>query len=779
MTGHEQTLKSGSQLEEFRIEGVLGEGGFGITYLALDTHFQRHVAIKEYFYAPWCFRSEGNSINSRSNHKEDFKYGLDSFLQEARTIWKFKHPNIVKVIRFFEANGTAYIVMEYIEGQTLGSKIDEFKNESGLGMFNEKEMLFVLDPIINGLKKLHGANVYHRDLKPDNIMLRKKGSPVLIDFGAAREATGNKSQNLSMIVTEGYSPLEQYNSTSLQGPWTDIYALAAVAYTCLTGEKPDDATHRSLNDELIPLVEAARGQGSLNFLKAVDKALAIRPTDRPQTLEEWWEQLEQGEEVKATRGKDVYLKEVTEESLVNSGCQRVISYQGKKFNVKIPAKSKSGTQLKLKGKGEQGKNGGDNGDLFIEVIIEKSAVRGNDIYLNESIKEWEANKGCQRFISYQGKKINVTVPAGTKSGTRLKLAGKGEQGKSGGEDGDLYIEVKVKKPKPKNGTDIYRVKNISAEIAKTGGKIEFAITEGDYDFFLIPKNTSDGDKFTLLGKGKPGKNGGRPGDLLLTVNVEEEVGEVTSEWNNAVDDLFWRLFSFEGRLNREGFWAFTVFFMLVELGPYLYLHSGLQLSWVNSYLNMMGENEIILNYGLPGLLIPWPAFGFLFPGLIIAVSESIGFNDVYLQGTLNHMAVCNILLLWPSIAVQTKRSHDVGLPATLILRHYYLPIFGSLVIFDHNGFQAGKNLSNEYGERPRDLLDEQGIFALSIKRIFDYFILVPIFMVMLGVLLLIISVALFLLLHIASSLYEGKFVAAIVTGILLLWLVSKFGKGDK
>ena len=179
MTDHEQTLKPGSQLEEFSIERILGEGGFGITYLAFDQHFQKHVAIKEYFYASWCYRSEGNSVNSRTNHKEDFKYGLDSFLQEARTLAQFEHPNIVKVIRFFKANGTAYIVMEYIEGQTLGSKIDEFNNESGQGMFNEEEMLFVLQPIISGLKQLHRANVYHRDLKPDNIMLRENGSPVL------------------------------------------------------------------------------------------------------------------------------------------------------------------------------------------------------------------------------------------------------------------------------------------------------------------------------------------------------------------------------------------------------------------------------------------------------------------------------------------------------------------------------------------------------------------------------------------------------------------------
>ncbi|WP_428354307.1 protein kinase domain-containing protein [Methyloprofundus sp.] len=445
MTDHEQTLKPGSQLEEFSIERILGEGGFGITYLAFDQHFQKHVAIKEYFYASWCYRSEGNSVNSRTNHKEDFKYGLDSFLQEARTLAQFEHPNIVKVIRFFKANGTAYIVMEYIEGQTLGSKIDEFNNESGQGMFNEEEMLFVLQPIISGLKQLHRANVYHRDLKPDNIMLRENGSPVLIDFGAAREAAGNKSQNLSMIVTEGYSPLEQYNNSSVQGPWTDIYALAAVAYTCLTGEKPSDATHRVLDDQLIPLVEVARDQGSLNFLKAVDNGLAIRPTDRPQTLDEWWEQLIQGEQ---------------------------------------------------------------------EEVNEVKATRGNDVYLKETLEESQANQGCQRSISYQGKKYNVTVPDGTKPGTQLKLSGKGERGKNGGENGDLYIEVKVKKPKPKTGDYIFRVENISAEIAKMGGEIEIATTDGDYEFFSIPKNTSDGDNFTLLGKGYPGKNGGQHGDLF-------------------------------------------------------------------------------------------------------------------------------------------------------------------------------------------------------------------------------------------------------------------------
>ena len=374
MTDHEQTLKPGSQLEEFRIERILGEGGFGITYLAFDQHFQKHVAIKEYFYAPWCFRSEGNSVKSRSNHKEDFRYGLDSFLQEARTIAKFEHPNIVKVIRFFEANGTAYIVMEYIEGQTLGSQIDEFKNESGQGMFNEKEMLFVLQPIISGLKQLHRANVYHRDLKPDNIMLREKGSPVLIDFGASKEAIGIKSQTIDAIVAAGYSPIEQYSTKIKLGAWTDIYALAAVAYTCLTGEKPDESTHRVIDDEVIPLVEAARDQGSLNFLKAVDNALAMRPADRPQTLEKWWEQLTGGRE-KGIRGDDVYLKERIKKREAKQGCRRLITCNGKTIRLLVPANFKSGTQIKFKGMGRPGENGGENGDLYIEVIVEKPDLK--------------------------------------------------------------------------------------------------------------------------------------------------------------------------------------------------------------------------------------------------------------------------------------------------------------------------------------------------------------------------------------------------------------------
>ena len=485
-------------------------------------------------------------------------------------------------------------------------------------MFNEKEMLFVLDPIINGLKKLHGANVYHRDLKPDNIMLRKKGSPVLIDFGAAREATGNKSQNLSMIVTEGYSPLEQYNSTSLQGPWTDIYALAAVAYTCLTGEKPDDATHRVLVDKVKPLVEAAKDQGSLNFLKAVDNALAIRPEDRPQTLEEWWEQLKQGEqeevnEVKVTRGKDVYLKEIIEESLANLGCQRVITYQEKKFSVKIPAKSKSGTQLKLKGKGEQGKNGGENGDL--------------------------------------------------------------------------YVEITVKKPQPVDGSDIYRVESVSAEIARTGGGIEIFDDDNEpYKYYSIPQNTSSGDKFTLSGKGKSGENGGLAGDLLLTIRVNKG-GEYIDPENNGEasveNSLLWMLFSFQGRLSREGFWGFMIFFILIELWPLMYSYTGFQIEFIDRYLEWTYDNVDLFQFGAP---IPWPALG-LWP---VVVCKNLEIRA--------HIGLCNILLVWPIFAVQVKRFHDIGFSGKKITLHFWPPFIGTIKPFIYNLFVTGKSGENKYGK---------------------------------------------------------------------------------
>lgn len=275
-------LPNNYQLEEYSLVRVLGAGGFGITYLGFDNHLEKPVAIKEYLPNDLAVRQDATSVMPKSSSDEpDFQWGLDRFLAEARTLAQFDHPNLVKVHRFFRANGTGYIVMEYVEGETLTSYLEQ------RDYLDEVELRRILEPILDGVQRVHAAGFLHRDIKPSNIVIRDDGRPVLIDFGAARQALGAKSRSVTSIVTPGYAPIEQYATTGEQGPWTDIYGLGAVCYRALTGTTPDDATGRVLKDPLVPAVEAAQGRASPGFLAAVDQALEVDQANRPQDIETW------------------------------------------------------------------------------------------------------------------------------------------------------------------------------------------------------------------------------------------------------------------------------------------------------------------------------------------------------------------------------------------------------------------------------------------------------------------------------------------------------------
>ena len=217
-----------------------------------------------------------------SQFRGDFEWGLGRFLDEARTLARFDHRHIVKVHRFFEAHGTAYIVMEYAEGETLSQFL------KSRGTLDEAELKTVLYPILDGLEVVHRADFLHRDIKSDNIIIRDEdNSPVLLDFGAARQAIGVRSRPITSIITPGYAPIEQYSMRGNQGPWTDIYALGAVCYQALIGEVPDDATDRVGTDPLIPVSERCAGQASAGFLSAIDKALQMDKAARPQSVASW------------------------------------------------------------------------------------------------------------------------------------------------------------------------------------------------------------------------------------------------------------------------------------------------------------------------------------------------------------------------------------------------------------------------------------------------------------------------------------------------------------
>ena len=288
---HRLALPQGTRIQNFEFHRVLGQGGFGITYLGWNLTLDIPVAIKEYLPSDFATRESDMSVVPQSSQvASDFAWGLDDFLKEARRLAQFKHPNIVRVHHLFEAHGTAYIVMDYVEGETLSSFLQS------RGTLSEEELKAILYPLLDGLQDVHRANFLHRDIKPLNIIIRDEDhSPVLIDFGAARQAIGIRSQSIDAIISPPYSPIEQYSSRGKHGPETDIYALGAVCYRALVGEGPEEASVRAGEriDPFIPAVERCVGQASEEFLSAIDWSLRLYNEDRPQSIAEWRKALEE------------------------------------------------------------------------------------------------------------------------------------------------------------------------------------------------------------------------------------------------------------------------------------------------------------------------------------------------------------------------------------------------------------------------------------------------------------------------------------------------------
>lgn len=280
-------LPIGTRLGEFEITDIIGWGGFGIVYLVYDHSLQREVALKEYMPSNFATRNTHGQITVKSeSSKEIFLAGLRSFINEARLLAHFDHASLVKVYRFWESNGTAYMVMPFYQGITLKEKIlntDKLPDEKWL-----KDLLFQL---LDALSVLHKdkPQCLHRDISPDNILILPNGRALLLDFGAARRVISDMTQSLTVILKPGYAPIEQYaDETNLtQGPWTDIYALAAVIYFTITRKAPTPSVSRLVSDKLIPLSEFAQNKYSAAFLKSIDKALAVKPENRPQNVDEF------------------------------------------------------------------------------------------------------------------------------------------------------------------------------------------------------------------------------------------------------------------------------------------------------------------------------------------------------------------------------------------------------------------------------------------------------------------------------------------------------------
>ena len=276
-------LPAGYTLQEYTIEAVLGSGGFGITYRARDNNLQCLVAIKEYLPNDLAVRTGGQTVCAKTeSDTHGYRVGLDGFLAEARVLATFRHPHIVRVNRFFEANNTAYMVMDYERGEPLRDWIKQH------GPLEEKPLLQLFLPLLEGLDVVHKARVLHRDIKPANIYVREdEGGLVLLDFGAARYARSGDSRSLTSIVTPGYAPFEQYHTHGAQGPWSDLYAFGGVLYWMISGEKPLEAPSRVRSDAMPSAQSVGKGRYSERLLRAVDWALNPDETERPKSVSQF------------------------------------------------------------------------------------------------------------------------------------------------------------------------------------------------------------------------------------------------------------------------------------------------------------------------------------------------------------------------------------------------------------------------------------------------------------------------------------------------------------
>jgi hypothetical protein len=282
----QEALAAGCELGDFQIIRIIGSGGFGTVYLARDRSLEREVAIKEFLPVQLACRREGSqqvTLRSQANGAS-FQLGLRSFVNEARILARFNHPGIVKVHRFWEANGTAYMVMPYLRGPTLRDVRRSMKESP-----TEAWLRSVIDPLLDALGMLHAEGIFHRDIAPDNILLPSPHEPVLLDFGAARRVIGDHTQTLTAVLKPSYAPIEQYaEDTQLrQGPWTDLYALGAVVVYMLNASPPPPSTVRSMHDEIPRLLAQPPAGVSASFLAAIQWALAVRPQDRPQSVQQF------------------------------------------------------------------------------------------------------------------------------------------------------------------------------------------------------------------------------------------------------------------------------------------------------------------------------------------------------------------------------------------------------------------------------------------------------------------------------------------------------------
>ncbi len=274
-----QPLPDGYQLENYRISSVLSCGGFSIVYLAYDDN-DHPVAIKEYLPSQLALRKEGDALPSIAEENlATFRYGLKCFFEEGRSLAGLSHPNVVRVLNFFRANETVYMVMRYERGRTLQEHI-----QARRGAIKESFIRHVFSQLLNGLREVHSNKLLHLDIKPANIYIRNDGTPLLIDFGAARQTLTQEGMRLNPMYTPGFAPPEQYKNRDLLGPWSDCYAIGASIFACLSGMAPQPADQRLEKDRYVSATKLRNGKYSRQLLETIDWCLELDHLKRPQSV---------------------------------------------------------------------------------------------------------------------------------------------------------------------------------------------------------------------------------------------------------------------------------------------------------------------------------------------------------------------------------------------------------------------------------------------------------------------------------------------------------------
>ena len=274
-----QPLPNGYQLQNYRIASVLSCGGFSIVYLAYDENDQP-VAIKEYLPSQLALRKEGDALPSIADENlATFRYGMKCFFEEGRSLARLSHPNVVRVLNFFRANETVYMVMRYERGRTLQEHI-----QARRGSIKENFIRHVFALLLNGLREVHSNKLLHLDIKPANIYIRNDGSPVLIDFGAARQTLAEEGLKLNPMYTPGFAPPEQYRNRELLGPWSDVYAIGASMFACLAGVAPQAADQRLDKDRYTSATKLWPAKYSRHLLETIDWCLELDHLNRPQSV---------------------------------------------------------------------------------------------------------------------------------------------------------------------------------------------------------------------------------------------------------------------------------------------------------------------------------------------------------------------------------------------------------------------------------------------------------------------------------------------------------------